>query len=227
MTPPESILVVVGGGPVRVPAAVRADLVVAADSGLDAARAAGLRPDVLVGDLDSISAAGLAWAREEGVLIETHPADKDHTDTDLALHRAVGLGCRHLTLLASDGASSIGHRLDHLLGTIAALGAPALAACESVAAFVGGTALHVVHPGHSVALRLDPGAVFSLVAAHGPCDGVTLSGARWPLDHASLPASSTRGISNEAADSTVGVAVAVDVTVVDGIVTVVVPEVVS
>jgi thiamine pyrophosphokinase len=156
-----------------------------------------------------------------------HPADKDHTDTDLALHRAVGLGCRHLTLLASDGASSIGHRLDHLLGTIAALGAPALAACESVAAFVGGTALHVVHPGHSVALRLDPGAVFSLVAAHGPCDGVTLSGARWPLDHASLPASSTRGISNEAADSTVGVAVAVDVTVVDGIVTVVVPEVVS
>ena len=226
MTPPESILVVVGGGPVRVPAAVRADLVVAADSGLDAARAAGLRPDVLVGDLDSISAAGLAWAREEGVLIETHPADKDHTDTDLALHRAVGLGGRHLILLASDGTGSTGHRLDHLLGTIAALGAPALAVCESVTAFVGGTALHVVHPGHSVALRLDPGAVFSLVAAHGPCEGVTLSGARWPLDHASLPASSTRGISNEAVDSTVDVTV-VAVTVVDGIVTVVVPEVVS
>jgi thiamine pyrophosphokinase len=68
---------------------------------------------------------------------------------------------------------------------------------------------------------LDPGAVFSLVAAHGPCDGVTLSGARWPLDHASLPASSTRGISNEAADGTVVV------TVTQGIVTVVVPEVVS
>ncbi|MEI6401164.1 MAG: thiamine diphosphokinase [Actinomycetota bacterium] len=226
MTPPESVLVVVGGGPVRVPAAMRADLVVAADSGLDAARAAGLRPDVLVGDLDSISAAGLAWARAEGVLIETHPADKDHTDTDLALHRAVGLGGRHLILLASDGAGSTGHRLDHLLGTIAALGAPALAVCESVTAFVGGTALHVVHPGHSVALRLDPGAVFSLVAAHGPCEGVTLSGARWPLDHASLPASSTRGISNEAVDSTVDVTV-VAVTVVDGIVTVVVPEVVS
>jgi len=205
---------------------MRADLVVAADSGLDAAREAGLRPDVLVGDLDSISAAGLAWAREEGVLIETHPADKDHTDTDLALHRAVGLGGRHLILLASDGTGSTGHRLDHLLGTIAALGAPALAVCESVTAFVGGTALHVVHPGHSVALRLDPGAVFSLVAAHGPCEGVTLSGARWPLDHASLPASSTRGISNEAVDSTVDVTV-VAVTVVDGIVTVVVPEVVS
>ena len=221
MTPPQSILVVVGGGPVRVPAAVRADLVVAADSGLDAARAVGLRPDVLVGDLDSISEAGLAWASEAGVLIETHPADKDHTDTDLALHRAVGLGGRHLTLLASDGADSTGHRLDHLLGTLAALGAPALAACETVTAFVGGTALHVVHPGRSVALHLRPGAVFSLVAAHGPCEGVTLSGARWPLDNASLPASSTRGISNEALDDTVEVAVA------HGIVTVIVPEVVS
>jgi thiamine pyrophosphokinase len=228
MTPPESILVVVGGGPVRVPAAVAAtapDLVIAADSGLDAAREAGLRPDMLVGDLDSISDAGLAWARAEGVLIETHPADKDHTDTDLALHRAVGLGGRHITLLASDGAGSTGHRLDHLLGTIAALGSPTLAACESVTAYVGGTALHVVHPGRSIALRLRPGAVFSLVAAHGPCDGVTLGGARWPLDHASLAASSTRGISNEALGDTVPATV--DVAVAHGIVTVIVPEVVS
>ena len=158
---------------------------------------------------------------------ESHSGDDsgDDTDTDLALHRAVGLGGRHLTLLASDGAGSTGHRLDHLLGTIAALGAPALAAFESVTAFVGGTALHVVHAGHSVALRLNPGAVFSLVAAHGPCEGVTLSGARWPLDRASLPASSTRGISNEAADGTGDATV--NVTVAHGIVTVVVPEVVS
>jgi thiamine pyrophosphokinase len=202
-----------------VPAATQVDLVIAADSGLDAACAAGLRPDVLVGDLDSISAAGLAWARDEGVLIETHPADKDHTDTDLALQRAVGLGGRHITLLASDGAGGTGHRLDHLLGTIAALGAPALAVCESITAFVGGTTLHVVHPGRSVALRLAAGAVFSLVAAHGACDGITVSGARWPLDHASLPASSTRGISNESLGEPVVVATTT------GIVTVVIPEV--
>lgn len=223
MSPPESIVVVVGGGPIALPAVAAArgaHLVIAADSGLDAARAVGLEPDMLVGDLDSVSEAGLAWARERGVLIETHPSDKDHTDTDLALHRAVGLGGRHITVLATDGGAAPGHRLDHLLGTIAALGSPSLAACDSVTAYVGGTALHVVHPGHSVAVALEPGATFSLLAAHGPCEGVSVEGARWPLDHASLHASSTRGISNQAADATVVVSVA------HGIVTVVVPEVV-
>ena len=45
--------------PVAVAAADGADRIVAADGGLDHARAAGLIPDVLVGDLDSVSADGL------------------------------------------------------------------------------------------------------------------------------------------------------------------------
>ena len=68
-------------------------VVMAADSGLDHARAAGLTPTVLVGDLDSVSAEGLAWA-EGNSSIERHPVDKDATDTELALRHAVDLGDR-------------------------------------------------------------------------------------------------------------------------------------
>ena len=62
-------------------------LVIAADGGLDHARAAGLDPDVLVGDLDSISALGLAWASEHAEVVR-HPVDKAATDTELAIAHA-------------------------------------------------------------------------------------------------------------------------------------------
>ena len=58
--------------------------IVAADGGLDHARAAGLIPDVLVGDLDSVSPAGLDWATAN-ISVQRHPADKSATDTELAL----------------------------------------------------------------------------------------------------------------------------------------------
>src|SRR3954451_12707919 len=74
--------VVIGGGPLspRVATDVEADaIIIAADSGLDHAVAAGLRPSVLLGDLDSISAHGkmLAFAHEFARV--EYPLIKDST----------------------------------------------------------------------------------------------------------------------------------------------------
>jgi thiamine pyrophosphokinase len=214
----ESILVVVGGGPLRAPAG-HFDLVIAADSGVDGALGAGLRPDVVVGDLDSISSAGLEWAAQHGVAVESHPADKDLTDTALALHCAAIRGGTTLTLVAPDG-DDPAHRLDHMLGVIAALGDPVLAGFESVTAHLGRAVLHVLHPGRAIALHRPVGTVFSLLAAHGPCRGVELVGARWPLHEAELPAATTRGVSNAVVSTPVTASVG------DGVLTIVVPEVV-
>ncbi len=63
-------------------------LVIAADSGYDHAVAAGLHPDVLVGDLDSISRRPGRARGAAGLTIDAHPADKEATDTELALDRA-------------------------------------------------------------------------------------------------------------------------------------------
>ena len=78
------------------------------------------------------------------------------------------------------------------------------------------TAVHVIHPGRSVSIDLPHHTEFSLLALHGACHGVEVSGARWPLTDAMLEPSSTRGISNETTDL-------LHVAVTDGILTLVVP----
>lgn len=210
----DSAAVVIGGGPVVAPCRDH-HLVITADSGLDVALAAGFRPTHLVGDLDSVSLAGRAWAEAHGVPVETHPADKDATDTALALAAAVRLGATHLHVYGNTGVG----RLDHLLGTLAALGDPVLDELASITAHLDDTVVHVLHPGHAVELDLAPGAVFSLLVLHGRCDGVEVSGARWPLVRTTLTAATTLGISNEA----LGDGRPVRVSVAGGVLTVVVP----
>lgn len=215
-----SIAVVSGGGPLdpsglpMTPGVTTSfGAVVAADSGYDAAIDVGLRPTHLVGDLDSISPAGLDHAEQHGVAIHRHHPDKDRTDTALALELAVQLGADDLTVI---GPAHTG-RLDHLLGWLAVLGDPTLRSCATVTACTAHATVHVVHPGRTLTLALDAGTTFSLLALHGDCAGVELTGATWELHDARLDATGSLGVSNTACGPvTVGVR--------DGVLTVVVPE---
>lgn len=208
------VVVVIGGGPLThcsVDDVHPAATIVAADSGLDHAVAAGLSPTVLVGDLDSISAHGKMWAYAHEVEIDEHPVDKDATDTELALRRAAATEATNLLVLGATG-----RRFDHALGTIAALGHPVLARFETIRFLLDGVAIYVLHGGHSITLDLPHQTVFSLLALHGACRGIEVSGAEWPLSNAALDSSSTRGVSNSSTDL-------VHIAVADGVLTVVVP----
>ena len=215
--PSPTVVVVTGASPLdrRAVAAVPADaLIIAADGGLDHARAAGLDPDVLVGDLDSISALGLAWATEH-VEVVRHPVDKAATDTELAIAHAATYEPSRILLVAGQG-----DRLDHAIAALGALGAPELHAVASLEAWWGSDQLHVVHAPHAIELDLPAGTVFSVLAMHGPARGVTVSGARWPLTDHHLAPLVGLGVSNVAAPTPDH---PLSVTVADGIVTVVVP----
>jgi thiamine pyrophosphokinase len=214
------IAVVTGGGPVLTSPPGADDgfvAVVAADSGLDAALQAGLRPTVLVGDLDSISPAGLEWAGAHGIPVERHDADKDDTDTALAMRHAASMrtatGATHVHLVGGDDVT----RLDHLLGTVICLGEPALDPFEEVTAQLGSTEVRVLHPGRRTEVQLATGRVFSLLALHGDCAGVQVTGARWPLADAVIRSGSTLGVSNESVGGTTTVAVG------SGVLTMIVP----
>jgi thiamine pyrophosphokinase len=186
-------------------------MIIAADSGLDHAVAAGLKPTVLVGDLDSITAHGKMWAYAHELEIDEHPVDKAATDTELALVRATATDATSLLVLGAAG-----DRFDHTLGTLSALGNPALSRFETIRFLLDDTAVHIVHAPRSVTVDLAPSTSFSLLALHGTCRGVEVTGARWPLTDAVLDPWSTRGISNETTELLL-------VTVADGILTLVVP----
>lgn len=174
-------------------------LVIAADGALDHAVEAGLQPAALVGDMDSVSEAGIEWA-EAHASIERHPPDKEHTDTELALRTAADLNPAHLTLLSGGG-----DRLDHTIAAVGALGHPSLTSIPVVDGWWGAQRLRVVHgPGRA---RLDPptGTTVSLLALHGPCHGVSTVGLRWELDADELGAAIGLGVSNETVADTVEV----------------------
>jgi thiamine pyrophosphokinase len=190
---PECVLVVAGGDPID-PALVGMlppnPLVVAADSGLDQALRLGLEPSVVVGDMDSVSPIALARAVARGVTLERHPVDKEATDLELALRHVATGTWDSIIVLGGEGG-----RLDHLLANALLLAAEPFAALP-IEWWTGSSVVTVAGARHPVRRRCAPDETVSLIAVGGPASGVTTSGLRWALEAATLPAGSTRGISN-------------------------------
>ncbi|MFV0307857.1 MAG: thiamine diphosphokinase [Desertimonas sp.] len=210
----KTVVVITGAAPLRrrALAAIPDDAVlIAADGGLDHALGAGLAPDVLVGDLDSVTASSLSWASTRAEIVR-HPIDKDVTDTELALAHAAGLTPDRVMLVAGGG-----DRIDHAIAALGALGAPALQAVAHVDGWWGDDRLFVATASRCVTLPHSRGAVFSLLALHGPCSGVTVTGARWPLASFDLDPVAGRGVSNEVLEPPVTVSASA------GVLTVIVP----
>lgn len=175
--------------------------IIAADSGTDHALAAGLHPEVVIGDLDSISPEGLAWARAHAA-IEAHPRHKDRTDTELALAYAAAQHPERLILLSGGG-----NRLDHTFAAFGALGAPDLVGVPHLECWWATQFALVLHGPSRTQRLLTPGSPLSLLALHGPCRGVSLTGTRWELHEAELTHLDGRGVSNEATSDVVRITV--------------------
>lgn len=187
----EMVVVVAGGetpaadAALAVPAGAR---VIAADGGLDHARALGLDVELAVGDFDSASPAAVAAAEEEGVRIARHPADKDATDLELALDAALASEPARMLVLAG-----VGERLDHLVSALHVLGSPRYDSVR-VDARVGTAHVHVIRSERL--LEGEPGELVSLLALHGPAEGVRTEGLEYPLAGETLEPGSSRGVSN-------------------------------
>jgi thiamine pyrophosphokinase len=171
-----------------------ADLVVAVDGGAGWLASIGRRPDALVGDLDSVDPALAIRLEQEGVTVERYPAEKDSSDSELALEYALRNGAKRIVMLGAFG----GIRLDHELANVLLLTANGTDAGHLDLRLVrGGTCLRAVRGGSSLAIDAGTGSLVSLLPVGGDAEGVTTSGLRYPLRDESLPLGSTRGLSNE------------------------------
>lgn len=91
----------------------KTDWIICADSGVDHAFNMEVVPDLVVGDMDSISEESLKKLEILGIGKHSYPREKDFTDTELALEVALEKGVTEAVLLAG-----IGDRPDHSLANI-------------------------------------------------------------------------------------------------------------
>ena len=180
------------------------DLIVAADGGIRHAAGLGLGTvDLWVGDGDSLPAGGIAELRRSGIPMELAAADKDESDTELAVLAAVARGATRLTIVGVFG----GPRLDHSLANVLLLGHPRLADQLTVLLAPGARIRLLRAPGPdgarvSIELAGHKGDLVSLLPLAGTVRGVTTGGLKYPLVDEPLELGPARGLSNVRLETT-------------------------
>jgi thiamine pyrophosphokinase len=171
----------------------RADLVVAADGGARCALDAGVVPDLVVGDMDSLGEAGVREVEERGALLERHPLRKDKMDGHLAIIAAAERGATDVDLLCATGGSvSSFFAVPHILLAAERMGLRAT--------MVAGWGQAFVLEAGSRKVSGDPRDSVSVFPFTGPATGVTLEGFSYPLEDARLEIGDTLGFHNELLD---------------------------
>jgi thiamine pyrophosphokinase len=191
---------VFAGGAITAAAVAPSSLVVAADSGYDNARSLDVAVDVLVGDMDSISAQHLAEAVALGVTIERYPMDKDATDLEIAIDTAITHGATRIMVYGGEGGS-----FSHLLGNALGLTADRWAEVNIVWK-LGDAAVYRALPSSPATILTTVGSIVTVLPI-GDTTGVTAAGLRWGLADSYLPRGTSRGLSNVALDTDVSVSV--------------------
>lgn len=176
------------------------DYLIGADGGTLHLLAMGRLPHIVVGDLDSLPARILDDLSAQGVRIERHRTDKDQTDLELAIERAIADGATEAVLIGA-----LGGRLDQTLANLLILAQRAWTA--TIRLVEGDQIAEILRGPGSLTLQGDIGAIVSLIPLSAAVTGITYRGLRYPLENATLAFGSTRGVSNELSETTATISI--------------------
>lgn len=164
------------------------DLRIAADGGYNNARLLGERVDIALGDFDSLGKdADAIPDKVERIKV---PAEKDETDTQLAVNAALSRGADDIVIIGGlDG------RLDHTLSNLAILEAMSEMGVHCVitngqnrARYIKSTSTLIARSGFDY---------LSILAADEKVKGVSIEGCKYPLKNATLSRKFQYAVSNE------------------------------
>ena len=194
-----SALLVANGDPQSDLSALISDhnFLIAVDGGLRHLLALKRFPDLLIGDLDSITSEELQACIDQGVEILRFKAEKDESDLELALREALKRGYSDLTITNAGGG-----RVDHLLGNLSLLFHPAL---QHAKIKMTDQSSNFYPLSQTITLKTQPGDLISLIPWQDSAIGVTTANLAYPLDNETLFPYGTRGLSNVALGSEITV----------------------
>ncbi|HSG44473.1 MAG TPA: thiamine diphosphokinase [Anaerolineales bacterium] len=168
------------------------DYIICADGGTHHASSLDLKPDLVIGDMDSTDKGYLHKLQSDGVPIELFPQDKNETDLELALQHAVERIPKEIIVVAG-----LGGRLDQTIANITLLSDPRLSGIN-IKLDDGVEEIFFCRDQAEVHGR--SGDLVSLIPWQGPVTGIQTENLKWSLDNEILFPEKTRGISNEMTD---------------------------
>jgi len=175
------------------------DYMICADGGTRHALALRVRPDLIIGDLDSTEQGVLRKFKEQDVNIELYPRDKNETDLELAIDRALELNPKQIVIIAA-----LGGRLDQTLANIALLTDPRLSTLD-IRLDDGLEEILVCRDRAEVHGR--SGDIVSLLPWQGAVSETQTTNLKWVLNKETLYPDKTRGISNEMTSDTASISI--------------------
>ena len=164
----------------------KGDLQIAADAGLLLCERLGVKPDLVLGDFDSMD---VCQAPADCIRV---PVEKDDTDTMLAIREGLKRGCTEFHLYGGTG----GARLDHTLANLQGL---AFLCRHGARGYLyDRDFVYTVIENDTLILprQVDWGLV-SLFSMEGRAEHVTLEGLQYPMTDGALTSDFPLGVSNE------------------------------
>jgi len=165
------------------------DRLICADGGARTALSLGLKPDVVIGDLDSLDETQQAQLKTMGCRLIVYPVAKDWTDLELALKLAVEEGATEIVILGA-----LGGRIDQELANILLLLLPDL---EDIPTRIVDERQEMFVMRGEAVITGQAGEIVSLIPLGGDATGIVTEGLLYPLRNEPLLAGPARGISNE------------------------------
>ncbi len=162
------------------------DYVICADRGYLHALKLGIRPDILLGDFDSLD-----MPLPDNIETLTFPAEKDETDLQIAIEHALSKGFWDIYVIGA-----FGGRCDHFLGNVCLMKWTRERG-GSLILEDGDTRMFLL--ADTIMLPKKENRYLSVIPFFEDVV-ISMSGVKYPLDKARLTVGGTLGISNEISD---------------------------
>ncbi|MEF3693954.1 MAG: thiamine diphosphokinase [Candidatus Cloacimonadota bacterium] len=160
------------------------DCLIAVDGGLELLNSLGRKPDLVIGDFDSLDPGHIP----EGVLVQSFAPEKNETDMELALAWAVNQGYREIIIC-----NDLGGRFDHALGLLQNL--ELFSSAENSIRIESANQVLFMLKQQNL-LSYPKGSLLSLLARSPEAKILNSTGLYYPLEGLTLQPELSRGISN-------------------------------
>jgi len=164
------------------------DTIICVDGGANYAYILGIKPDVIIGDFDSILPHLLTEYTKQKINMIQFSHEKDETDSELAIDYAREQGFNSIVLCGV-----LGSRIDHFLGNILSLGR-LFQKHSDLIILEGKQEIRAIK--NSITLTGTKGDLVSLIPLTGIAKQVTTKNLQYPLQDEDLLFGYSRGISN-------------------------------